>query len=134
MEINNSLGKKCWTIPDGYIPQVTENDKHNQDEYLSHECICILNTGPDDVVITLSIYFEDCDPVFVNGIVVAAQRSRHLRMDGLKIEDQPVIARGKPYSLVINSSDPVVVQMSRLDTTQNNMSFLSSMGFLVDEK
>ena len=78
MGINKPLGKKCWIVPDGYIPQVTENDKHNQNEYFSRECICILNAGPDDVVITLSTYFEDCDPVFVNGIVVAAQRSRHL--------------------------------------------------------
>ena len=134
METNKSLGKKCWIIPDGYIPQVTENDKSNRSSYLSHECVCILNTAPDDVEIALSIYFEDCDPVLVDGITVAAKRSWHLRMDDLKVEGRLVVPRAKPYSLVIKGSGPVVVQMSRLDTTQNNMAFLSTMGFPVDEE
>ena len=134
MEIDKPLGRKCWIVPDGYIPTVTDHDKQNRSGYLSHECICILNTGPDDVEITLSIYFEDRDPVFFEDVCVTAQRSCHLRMDGLEREGQPVIPPGKPYSLIIHSSEPVVVQMSRLDTTQNNMAFLSTMGFPVEEE
>ena len=133
MEANKPLGKKCWIVPDGFIPQVTENDKNNRNNYVSHECVCILNTAANDIEIELSIYFEDCDPVFVDGIVVAAQRSWHLRMDELKVDGRLVVPRAKPYSLVIKGSGPVVVQMSRLDTTQNNMAFLSTMAFPVDE-
>ena len=36
-------------------------------------------------------------------------------------------------SISIESSEPIVVQMSRLDTTQSNMAFLSTMGHGVDE-
>jgi hypothetical protein len=133
MNTNKPLGKTCWIVPDGYIPELTENDKNNGSGYLSHECVCILNTACDDVEIALSIYFEDCEPVFVDGIVVASQRSCHLRMDELKKEGQLVVPRAKPYSLVVSSSGPVVVQMSRLDTTQNNMAFLSTIAFPVDE-
>ncbi len=134
MKTKKAFGRTCWIVPDGYIPQITDNDKQNRSGYLSHECICVLNTGPNDVKITLSIYFEDDDPVFVEDVCVTAQRSCHLRMDELKMHGQPAIPRGKPYSLIVNSSEPVVVQMSRLDTTQKNMAFLSTMGFPVDEE
>ena len=133
MKTNQPLGKKCWIVPDGYIPRETENDKDNQEGYISHECVCILNTGQEDAKIELSIYFEDAGPKLAEGIIVSAQRSWHLRMDELQIDGRPAIERAKPYSLVINSSGPVVVQMSRLDTTQNNAAFLSTMGFPVDE-
>ncbi len=133
MAANKPLGKKCWIVPDGFIPKATENDKNNQNGYFSHECACILNTGSEDIEVTLSLYFEDSDPIFVDGIVVAGQRSWHLRIDELEKDDQPAIPRGKPYSLVVKGSGPVVVQMSRLDTTQDNMAFLSTMAFPVDE-
>jgi hypothetical protein len=129
-----AIGKKCWVVPDGYIPQLTENDSNNLNGYVSHECACILNAGPDDAQIDLAIYFDNTKPVEVNGLVVGAQRCWHLRMDELKQDGKPVIARGVPYGLVIKSSEPVVVQMSRLDTTQNNMAFLSTMAHTIEEE
>ena len=128
-----AIGKKCWIVPDGYIPQLTENDSSNQNGYVSHECACILNTGPKDAQIELTIYFEDSEPIVIDSLIVAAQRCRHLRMDELKQGDKSVIERGAPYGLVVTSSEPIVVQMSRLDTTQSNMAFLSTMGHGVDE-
>ena len=132
MKIEKALGKTCWIVPDGYIPTVTDDDKDNRSGYLSHECACILNTGPNEVEITLSFYFEDCDPVVVEDITVAAQRSCHLRIDQLTPQGQPVVPAGKPYSLIVQSSEPIVVQMSRLDTTQDNMAFLSTMAYPID--
>lgn len=134
MKVDKPIGKKCWVVPDGYIPQTTENDTHNRNGYISHECACILNTGPNDARVDLSIYFEDAEPKVVEGIVVPARRSCHLRMDQLKTNGKPVIERAAPYSLVIYSSEPVVVQMSRLDTTQNNMAFLSTMCLPVNDE
>ena len=128
----NHIGKKLWIVPDGYIPMLTKDDKDNPNGYLSHECACILNCGPNDAEIELTIYFEDCDPVEIKNTMVQAKRSLHLRMDELEIDDQPAIPRGKPYSLVVSSSSAVVVQMSRLDTTQNNMAFLSTMALPFD--
>ena len=132
--MNKPLGKKCWIVPDGYIPQLTESDSNNQDGYVSHECACILNTGPKDAKIDLAIYFEDSEPVMVDGLIVAAKHCWHLRMDKLKQEDKFVIERGVPYGLVIHSTEPIVVQMSRLDTTQNNMAFLSTMAHAIEEE
>lgn len=132
MKIDKALGKTCWIIPDGYIPKPTDYDKGNRSGYVSHECACVLNTAPEDVEITLSFYFEDCDPVFIEAITIPAQRSCHLRIDQLTQQDQPVVPAGKPYSLIVQSTAPIVVQMSRLDTTQDNMAFLSTMAFPIE--
>ena len=127
-----AIGKKCWLVPDGFIPLLTDNDKDNLSGYLSHECACILNTGPNDAKIELTVYFEDAPPKTIKDIVVPAQRSSHLRMDKIETDGRPAINRGVPYSLLIESSEPVVVQMSRLDTTQNNMAFLSTMAYAIE--
>ena len=132
MKIDKPLGKTCWIIPDGYIPVPTDYDTGNRSGYLSHECVCILNTGLEDVKITLSFYFENAEPVVVDNITVQAQRSNHLRIDQLTQQDQPIVPPGKPYSLIVQSTAPIVVQMSRLDTTQDNMAFLSTMAFPID--
>ena len=121
------IGKKIWVVPDGYIPALTENDKDNPNGYESHECACILNCGVVDAEIELTIYFEDRDPIVIDNIIVPAKRSSHLRMDKLEVDGQAAIARATPYSLVVKSSAAIVVQMSRLDTTQTNMAFLSTM-------
>jgi hypothetical protein len=134
MNVEKAIGKKCWIVPDGYIPQLTENDSSNQNGYVSHECTCILNTGPNDAQIELTIYFEDTEPVVIDGLVIAAKRCWHMRMDELKQGNKSVIERGVPYGLVINSSEPVIVQMSRLDTTQSNMAFLSTMAHAIEEE
>ena len=89
-------GAKCWIVPDGYIPQLTENDSGNLNGYISHECACILNTGSKNAKIDLTIYFEDSEPVMVDGLIVAAKRCWHLRMDELKQGNKSVIERGVP--------------------------------------
>lgn len=126
------IGKKCWVIPDGFIPLHTERDKENVNGYISHECICILNNTQQDVTVELIFYFEEHEPVIVKDVVVKAQRSRHLRINDLLINGKQVVSNGIPYSLIIKSSGPVFAQMSRLDTTQNNMAFLSTMAYSVD--
>ena len=128
-----AIGNKCWVVPDGYIPLITDQDKDNRSGYLSHECACILNACDADAAITLTIYFEKDEPVIINDIVVGARRCWHLRMDELMQNGKPAIERGVPYGLVVTSSEPIVVQMSRLDTTQSNMAFLSTMGYGVDK-
>ena len=134
MKHTKPLGKRCWVVPDGFIPRITDADQNNRNGYLSHECICILNAGQTDAIVDLSVYFEDTPPKMIEGITVSAQRSRHLRMDELVINGSPAIERAKPYSMIVRSTEPIVVQMSRLDTTQDNMAFLSTMGFPIDQE
>lgn len=127
-----ALGKKCWVVPDGFIPRVTEFDKDNRSGYISHECVCLLNTGSNDAALELTVYFEGREPAVVSGIILGARRCLHLRMDELKKDGAAVIERGVPYALVVTADTPIVVQMSRLDTTQANTAFLSTMAFPVE--
>ena len=124
-----AIGKRCWVVPDGFIPKLTDADRATPNGYVSHECVCLVNTGPKPADIELTVYFEDKAPVVVPIFVLAPQRCRHLRMDELKQDGKAVIERGGPYALRVQSDEPIVVQMSRLDTTQANMAFLSTMGF-----
>ena len=126
------ISKRCWVVPDGFIPALAKNDANNRTGYLSHECVCLLNTGSRDVHVELTIYFEDKDPLIVNDIVLRAKRCRHMRMDELKHAGALVIQRGIPYALKVIADAPIVVQMSRLDTTQPNMAFLSTMAYPVE--
>ena len=126
------IGCKMWIVPDGYVPDLVEGEQPGPTGYISHECACVLNTTSKDAQLELTIYFEDRDPIIINDIVVAARRSKHLRMDELKRDGEPAIPRGCPYSLLVKSDVPIVVQMSRLDTTQANMAFLSTMGYAID--
>jgi hypothetical protein len=130
--MQQALGKKCWVVPDGYIPCATERDRENLNGYLSHECACLLNTGSKDARVVLTVYFENKEPALVSDILLAGRRCLHLRMDQLKKDGAAVIDRGVPYALVITADEPIVVQMSRLDTTQPNMAFLSTMAYPVE--
>jgi len=127
--VTEAIGKRCWVVPDGFIPKLTEADHSNPNGYVSHECVCLVNTGSTATGVVLTVFFEDKEPVTIPDIVLAARRCRHLRMDELKQGGTAVIERGVPYALMVTSEEPIVVQMSRLDTTQPNMAFLSAMGY-----
>lgn len=99
-----------WLIPDCYWPAVTTGD-----EYVSHEAICILNTAPTDAQVSLTLYFEDREPLTGISKTVPAQRTLHIRMD--KLEGSPV-PRGVPYAVMVSCDTPIAVQYTRVDTTQ----------------
>jgi hypothetical protein len=130
---NRSIGHKLWAIPDGYLPQ-TESIDVGRNGYISHECLCILNAGSAQARLVIRIYFENRDPITIEDITVSGCRSRHLRLNELMIGRKPAIDQGCPYSILVEADVPVVVQMSRLDTTQSNMAFLSTMAFPIRDQ
>lgn len=114
-----ALGKTTWLIPDMYWPEIT-TDGH----YVSHEAICVLNAGTSGASITLTFYFEDRDPIVYRNLHCPAQRTRHFRMDQLGI-----LPKGVPYAALLQSDAPIVVQYSRLDTTQSAETLATTMAF-----
>ena len=52
-----STGKCEWLIPDAFFPVKDNGD------YVSHEAICILNTGDEDATVDFTLYFEDREPM-----------------------------------------------------------------------
>ena len=60
-------------------------------------------------------------------VTVGAGRTRHIRFDKPEQLGGFRVPAGVPYALRVESDVPVVVQHSRLDTTQPNCAFLSVM-------
>lgn len=118
-----STGKCEWLIPDAFYPVKDNGD------YVSHEAICVLNTGDSDADIEFTLYFEDREPVKGFKAVCKARRTHHVRMDRIKDENGNTVPRGVPYAVYVKSSVPVVVQYSRCDTTQSELAFMGVMAY-----
>jgi hypothetical protein len=124
--LSNMEGAKTWIFPDGYLPA-----KGQGEDYIGHDCICIVNTSLEAAQCFLDFYFEDTEPQLNIPVLVGAQRSLHLRLDKPEQLGGYALPREKPYSARLRSSVPVVAQYSRLDVKQSNMAFLSNLGYPV---
>ncbi|UJF36004.1 sensory rhodopsin transducer [Paenibacillus hexagrammi] len=117
-------GEKYWFIPDGYIPEKSSG------ELTSHESVCVLNTSSDEALLRFTIFFEDREPMEDILHVVPARRTRHIRTSSLMKDGAP-IPIGVPYAIEVQSDIPIIVQYSRLDSTQAENTLMSTMAFAV---
>jgi len=118
-----SIGKKVWFVPDCYYPDISNG------VYVSHEAICVLNTGDLDANIDITLYFEDREPMYNFKAKCSAKRCNHIRMDKLVSTDGLRIPLATPYAVVIKSDVDVIVQYSRLDTTQSEIGLATTMAY-----
>ena len=118
-----SEGARVWLVPDGFIPEESTGAQE------SHEAICVLNTSAEQARLSVSFYFEDRDPVKDVVIIVPPERTRHIRTDKM---DGVEIPRGVPYAVRVESSVPVTIQCSRMDTTQPALSLMTAMAYPVE--
>ncbi len=119
-----SIGHRIWAIPEGYIPGASHGPPP---EMTSHEAFCILNAGARDAHLAVTIFYEDREPAGPYRLTVAARRTRHFRFN--KLDDPEPIPRDTPYSSVIESDEPIVVQHTRLDSRQADCALLSTIAF-----
>ena len=122
---HTGVGQRTWTIPDAYMPAIGPSGAPG---YTGHESLCVLNTGSNDAHLVISLFFADQPPRRGIAVTVPGERCKHLRFDRPADLGGVVIPREVPYGILVVSDVPVVVQHSRLDVTQPNMAFLSSMG------
>jgi hypothetical protein len=118
------IGKRRWAIAEGYIPSESTGP---HPEFTSHETACILNAGDEDAEITITIFFADREPAGPYRETVPARRTLHLRFNDL--EDPEPVPLDTDYASVIESSVPVVVQHTRLDSRQSENALLSTIAF-----
>lgn len=118
-----SEGARTWLVPDGFLPEESSGSQE------SHEAICILNTSDRDTRLSVSIYFEDREPIKNVFVDVPAERTRHIRTNGIEGVEIP---RGIPYAVRVESDVPVTVQHSRMDTTQPALSLMTAMAYPVE--
>jgi hypothetical protein len=119
-----SPGRTRWVIAEGYIPGSSSVDSRALE---SHETACILNAGERDAHVAITLFFADRDPAGPYRLVVPAKRTRHVRFNDLAAPEP--VPRDTPYSSVIESDVPVVVQHTRLDSRQAALALLSTMAF-----
>ena len=125
--MSNSYGKKVWLIPDGFLHSVSLNDQ------VSHEAVCVLNTSDEDANISLTLYFEDREKMTGFSAVCKASRTNHIRLDKIVSEKGEKIPRDTPYAMLVESSAPIVVQYSRLDTSALEMALMTTIAYPVEE-
>jgi hypothetical protein len=114
-------GHRLWYVPDGFIPLESTGG------HPSHEAICVLNVGGEDAELEVTFYFEDREPVAAR-FTVPAERTRHVRTDDVDALGVN-LPRGVPYAYRVAASAPVVVQHSRLDTTQPAYTLFTTIGY-----
>lgn len=118
-----AISKETWVISDGFISE------NSNGLYPSHEAVCVLNRGEEDANIHISVYFEDREPMDKFYAVCKARRTNHIRLDRIKDSNGSGIPVGVPYALVVESDMSVIVQHTRLDTTQAEMALMTTMAY-----
>jgi len=125
---SSRLGSRRWAIPEGYIPgrSVDSNDP----ALMSHEAACLLNPSDQDAQIEITVFFEDREPGGPYRVTLPARRTKHLRFNDLN--DPEIIPRDTSYASLIESTVPIVVQHTRLDSRNPSIALLSTIAFPLD--
>lgn len=106
-----SIGNRTWVFSAGFAPSQSTGD---EPEFTSRNTLCLLNTSAEQACVTLTVYYDDAEPVGPYEVLVEARRVKHQRINDL-IDPQAVYL-DKPYGLVVESDVPVVVQLYYLDS------------------
>ncbi len=118
------IGNKVWAIAEGYIPPESTGPAP---ELSSHETACLLNACDRPARVSFMVFFSDREPLGPYWVEVPPRRTRHVRFNDLR--DPESIPKGTDYSCVIESSVPIVVQFTRLDSRQPPHALLSTVAF-----
>lgn len=120
-------GYKRWAIPGGHIP-LTSNGP--EPVHVSYDLLCVLNLSDQEAHLSIQIYCADHDPIGPFPLTVGARRVRQVRFNDLI--DPQAIPLDMDYAGLIESNIPVIVQFSRLDSSQAENAIASTMAFPLD--
>ncbi len=120
----SEIGRRRWAIAEGYIPS---ESSFSDRALVSHETACILNACDRDAHISVTLFFQDREPVGPYRLTVAARRTLHLRFNDL--DDPQPVPRDTDYASVFESDVPIVVQHTRLDSRKAEIALLSTMAY-----
>ncbi len=126
--MQNANGSRRWAIPEGYIPGGSVDPSDHA--LMSHEAACLLNLTDQDADITITVFFENRDPAGPYKVRLQARRTLHLRFNDLR--DPEVIPKDTSYASLIESSVPIIVQHTRLDSRNPYIALLSTMASPLD--
>jgi hypothetical protein len=119
-----AIGRTRWALAEGYIPPRSHGPSP---EMVSHETLCLLNTSDTDADVRITIYFSDREPKGPYRLRVPARRTKHLRIN--ELSDPAPVPTNTDYASVVESSVPIVVQQTRLDSRQAENALFSTVAF-----
>ena len=118
-----SIGAKVWLVADSYLP-----DRHNG-KLESHESACVLNVSRRPAKLKFTVYFQDRKPLRGLEAVCPAERTAHVRLNSLKNRNGEGIPIAKPMAYMVESNVNVVVQHTRLDTSQTALALMTTIAY-----
>lgn len=120
--LSMEYGKKIWVFADGDMPPQGDT------EPFGHEALTITNSTDTEAVVRVSILFTDREPDHCT-LRVGARRVKCFRLD-YPIGDENYRIPREQYSLVLESSVPVVAVFGRLDR-RTDFAYYEMDGFCV---
>jgi len=126
--MNAPIGYTRWAIAEGYVPGWSNGPKP---QFTSHETACLLNTSDEDAHVEIKVFFSDREPAGPYRLTVPARRTKHVRFN--ELEDPEPIPVDTDYASVIESDVPIVVQHTRLDSSQAENALLSTKAYASNE-
>lgn len=123
-----AIGHRRWAIAEGYIPPSSTGP---EPQMTSHETASMLNTSDDAASVEITLYFADREPAGPYRMTLPARRTLHVRFN--ELEDPEPVPRDTDYASVIESSVPIVVQHTRLDSRQAENALLTTVAYPVAE-
>ena len=121
--MSNTIGKKLWILPDCELPQPGEGVAQG------HESVIVVNDSSKDAEIDVKLFFTDKDACEDIHWTVKAGRVRCFRTNNPDDMCGFVVPFETQYAIKLTSNTKIVVQYGRLDNTQANLAFYTTMGY-----
>ena len=119
----NGAGKKVWILPDCELPPEGEGVAKG------HESVIVVNDSDIDAEIDVKLFFTDKDAYEEIKWTVGAGRVRCFRTNIPSDMGGFVVPFETQYAMKLTSNCNIVVQYGRLDNTQPNLAFYTTMGY-----
>ena len=117
-------GKKNWVFCDGYLPPHGDNP-----DFQGHEALMLTNLTNKSANITLTLIFEDKEPVLIDNVKLDGMRTTSLRMDYPLGKNGFQLGVSEQYTVWVKSDVPICACFGRLDVRQTNMAYYSVEGY-----
>jgi hypothetical protein len=118
------VGHKQWVISGGHIPL---KGTGREPWFLSQDRIAILNPNKNAVSIRLKVLFAEQEAIDSYQLEINGERLLKFRVNDL-INPFPVPLE-EDYALIVEASEPVVVQFLRMNSGQRNLAIMGTMAF-----
>lgn len=113
-------GRKVWVFPDAELPP------EGVDLIAGHESVIITNVTDELAHITITLLYEDREPVSFP-VEVGARRVRCLRSNRTSDFHEHTATIGEQYAIMLESDVPVVAQYGRAEPRAVN--FYTTPGY-----